>query len=100
MDEHDAAIDSAARMHGDTPNWSFNVQDYVHESLPKADLLVSRAALLVDPTTPLPRSCMCGKGRAVKSQCLLLLIKMLIALISGTACAPSLVDTAFKVQNF
>ncbi len=49
MDEHDAAIDSAARMHGDTPNWSFHVQDYVHESLPKADLLVSRAALLVDP---------------------------------------------------
>lgn len=51
MDSSEAAIDSAARVHGDTPNWSFHVQDYVHESLPKADLLVSRAALLVG--TPL-----------------------------------------------
>ncbi|CAL8471067.1 g10609 [Coccomyxa elongata] len=46
VDDSEAAVDSAARVHGDTPNWSFHVQDYVHKALPRADLLVSRAALL------------------------------------------------------
>ncbi|BDA45332.1 hypothetical protein COCOBI_07-1190 [Coccomyxa sp. Obi] len=46
VDDSEAAIESAESVHGDTPNWSFQVQDYVHRSLPNADLLVSRAALL------------------------------------------------------
>ena len=47
VDDSQEAIDSAISVHGKTPLWSFQLQEYVHADLPKADLLVSQAALLV-----------------------------------------------------
>lgn len=77
MDDSEAAVDSAARVHGDTPNWSFHVQDYVQKALPKADLLVSRATLLVG--TPVNLGLILKRGRScdVKTRALLFLTTLL-----------------------
>ncbi len=52
VDDSEEAINSAVRVHGKTPKWSFHLQDYVRGDLPQADLLGSRAALLVTIHTP------------------------------------------------
>ena len=58
VDDAKEAISSAKSKHGDTPNFSFHQKDYVHVDLPKADLLVSRAALLVRAWHPCQSSVM------------------------------------------
>lgn len=54
VDSSERAVDSAGRELGDINLWSFHVMDYLHDDLPRADLLVSRAALLVSSPRKMP----------------------------------------------